>query len=82
VRESEGKLWTSAADSDWTWSEHAARIPYQSEMTAEVVNNLITDGQCGLTPIAQSIATHKALLEPLRTWLRNIDPGLNYFPFT
>lgn len=82
VRESEGKLWTSAADSGWKWSEQPARIPYQSEMTAQVVRDLLAGGQCGLTPIAQSIATHKALLEPLRDWLRAGNPTVNHFPFT
>ena len=82
VRESEGQLWASAAASNWAWSEHPARIPYQSEMTAQVVLDLLAHGHCGLTPIAQSIDTHKALLAPLRDWLRKENPTLDHFPFT
>lgn len=82
VRESEGKLWTSTADSGWSWSEQPARIPYQSEMTAQVVRDLLAHGQCGLTPIAQSIATHKALLDPLLDWLRAGNPAMDHYPFT
>lgn len=82
VRESESKLWASAADTNWAWSEQPARIPYQSEMTAQVVRDLLAYGSCGLTPITQSISTHKALLEPLRDWLRTGNPTLDHFPFT
>jgi len=82
VRESEGKLWRSAEESKWTWEEREAPIPYQSQMTARLVDSILATGDCGLTPFAESQRVHMALLEPLAKFLGKRAPqGIDY-PFT
>ncbi len=86
VRESERKAWIASAGSDWKWSEIDAVIPYQSQMTAELVAQIIlSDRQdaCLLPALSESVRIHTALLEPLRIFLKKA--GVNTqeaYPFT
>lgn len=82
VRESEGRLWHSSATSAWQWEEQPARIPFQSEMTTSVMRSLLATGDCGLTPLAQSITTHQRLLAPLRDQLHAHGNTFDHYPFT
>ncbi len=41
------------------------RISYQSERTAPLVQEILLDGRCGLTAMAESVALHRPLLEAL-----------------
>jgi predicted dehydrogenase len=82
VRESEGKLWHSAASSNWTWTEEPATIPYQSQITTGVVDSLLSTGECGLAPYTTSAHVHLALLDPLRDFIRSVSPGIESYPFT
>jgi len=80
VRESEGKLWHAAQASQWRWTERAAVIPYQSQLTTGVVEALIATGECGLTPFATSARIHLQLLDPLA---KCVPPGQACaYPFT
>lgn len=82
VRESEGRLWTAAASGEWRWDERDARIPYQSEMTATLVETLLETGTCPLTPLSESLELHAALLDPLLELMRRRQPDLDAYPFT
>jgi predicted dehydrogenase len=82
VRESEGKLWHSGESSKWTWLEQAAPIPYQSQITTEVIELLLSTGDCGLTPYATSAQIHLQLLDPLLELARSRSPEINMYPFT
>lgn len=82
VRESEGMLWSSTANSSWTWSEEPAAIPYQSQMTAGIVESLLTGAGCSLTPYTISAQIHLDLLDPLLEFVRTTSPKLQSYPFT
>lgn len=82
VRESEGKLWHSSENSQWAWLEQEAPIPFQSQITAGVVESLLTTGTCGLTPYATSTRVHLGLLDPLLEFLRMSSPETTEYPFT
>ena len=82
VRESEGKLWTATSKGQWAWDEQEARIPYQSQMTTQVVQELLDKGRCSLSPFADSVRIHLALLDPLLGMLRTQRPELDHYPFT
>lgn len=82
VREGEGRLWAARSETGWRWEERDARIPYQSEMTAEVVESLLDRGTCSLTPLADSLRMHASLLEPLLELLRRRQPEIDRCPFT
>jgi len=81
VRESEGKLWQSAEESKWAWQERDAPIPFQSQMTTRLVEAILATGDCGLTPFAESVPVHLALLEPLAKFLGARSAQVDY-PFT
>jgi predicted dehydrogenase len=82
VRESEGKLWHAGESSKWAWLEQAAPIPYQSQITTEVVESLLGKGDCGLTPYATSVRIHLQLLDPLLELVRSQAPETTGYPFT
>jgi predicted dehydrogenase len=82
IRESEGRVWHSHESTGWKWLEREVRIPYQSEMTAGVVNSLLTTGECGLAPLAESVALHLSLLEALRPCVQAEAPEDGAYPFT
>jgi hypothetical protein len=82
-RESEGKAWVSYADSNWLWQEVEARIPYQSQMTTELVTELLEKGTCPLVEYDDSSHIHKQLMEPLREYLNKIiNKSYDFYPFT
>jgi len=82
VRESEGKLWHSSEKSQWAWLEHAAPIPFQSQITTGVVESLLSTGACGLTPYATSTRVHLSLLDPLLEFVRSNSHETTEYPFT
>lgn len=82
VRESEGKLWHTGEDSQWAWTEQAAPIPYQSQITTALVESLLSSGNCGLTPFATSARIHLRLLDPLLELVRSHAPETAGYPFT
>lgn len=65
-KESEGKALFSNRDENWRWREIDAPIPFQSQMTARVVSDLIEKGECDLVRYAESMQTHLTLLEGVR----------------
>lgn len=73
----------AGADNQWQWCEQAANIPYQSEMTAKLVNDLLTQDHCQLTPFNQSVMTHQQLLRPLKQFLDELSVKRECdYPFT
>jgi predicted dehydrogenase len=82
VRESEGKLWYAGESSKWAWLEQTAPIPYQSQITTEVIESLLSTGDCGLTPYATSARIHLQLLDPLLELVRSQSPETTGYPFT
>jgi hypothetical protein len=82
VRESEGRMWSASAEGQWSWEERDARIPYQSEMTTQVVESLLATGRCALSPLADSLRLHGLLLDPLVAELHRRQPAIEHFPFT
>jgi predicted dehydrogenase len=82
VRESEGKLWYSGESSKWAWLEQAAPIPYQSQITTDVIESLLSTGDCGLTPYETSVRIHLQLLDPLLELVRSQSPETTGYPFT
>jgi predicted dehydrogenase len=82
VRESEGKLWYSGESIKWEWHEQTAQIPYQSQITTEVVESLLSNGDCGLTPYVTAARIHLQLLDPLLDFIRSQSLEAIEYPFT
>jgi hypothetical protein len=82
-KESENKAYLSQKIDSWTWKESEIHIPFQSELTATMVNNLIEVGTCDLVQFNESMEIHlnmhKSLLAFLNQWsVSSIDE----IPFT
>lgn len=82
-REWQQKAWIARCGDQWNWQEIDARIPYQSEMTATLVKQILTIGECDLVSYSESQKIHLQLLNPLRTFLQNQNYQTNVdYPFT
>lgn len=83
VRETESKSWVSKGDDNWKWKEVEAPIPFQSQLTTELTESLLSEGTCQLTSYEQSVKIHLQLLEPVQRFLnKNSKKKYNYYPFT
>ena len=82
-RETEGKSFISSLSTNWNWLENNSRIPYQSEKTTELVNEILDRGTCPLVEYRASKIHHLSLLESLNKFLKQnkISKDANY-PFT
>lgn len=82
-RENEQKAWISKPDDYWKWHELSAQIPYQSQMTTKVAEDILLSGKCMLTPYEKSAELHLNLLESLKKFLNNSSSRkYKYYPFT
>lgn len=83
IREAEGKAWVARERENWQWTEVDARIPFQSEMTTGLVEDLLGHGTCKLAPYKDSIKVHQNLLEPLLNFLNDhAGEKSALYPFT
>jgi hypothetical protein len=68
IRENERLAWYSGELNDWQWSEIQFDIPYQSQMTTQVVEKILQDNACDLSPYAISKKIHLQLLKPIKNF--------------
>lgn len=76
IFESEGKALISKAP-DWRINELKFNLPYQSQLTTVLVENLLSKGKCNLPTYKESTKLHLQMFEPIRKYF-----GLKYYPFT
>jgi len=76
IREYENKALVSK-DPDWKWEEIDAPIPFQSQLTTALVDNLLTGGKCDLPTYEESAHFHLQAFEPIRKHFK-----FNNYPFT
>lgn len=82
-RESEGKAWLAKADNNWQWEELEAPIPFQSQLTTTLIENILTKGKCNLASYEESKKIHLNMLEPLKIFLnKNLRKKYTNYPFT
>ena len=72
INESKGKIFISSEENNWNWEEKLFTIPYQSELTNIVVDDIITTGSCELTSFDESQEEHKFLLMELTKFISKI----------
>jgi hypothetical protein len=70
IREDEGKAWISEKVNNWTWEEVIFTIPYQSQLTNLVVQDILDTGKCDLTKYEESWNIHVPLLKSLLFYLQ------------
>ena len=82
-RESEGKIYVSKSENDWKWEEINFSIPYQSELTTTMVNDILDDLECKLPSFEESVEIHIPFLESLKDYMNEKSELLvNEYPFT
>lgn len=63
--------------------EIPGRIPYQSEMSAELVESILKERYCGLPVLAESISIHKVFIRSLlEHWRKSHQSGDKFLPIT
>lgn len=77
VRETEGVALYSGIDNGWKWETIGGEITPQSVLTTQIAIDVLTQGNCILTPIEESLNIHLNLFEPIRNFF-----GLTRYPFT
>lgn len=83
VFESERKAIFSSAAGNWVREEREAVIPYQSQLTTEIVQSFYEGKSCSLSTLVDSIHIHLNLLKPLKEFLvRTNQVQTEEFPFT
>lgn len=83
VLESERKVLSWKAESNWARQEADAVIPYQSQLTTELVNAFHEGKSCPLPSLSESVQIHLNLLKPLKEFLvRTNQTEVEEFPFT
>ena len=70
IREDEGKAWISEKANNWAWEEISFTIPYQSQLTTLVVQDILDTGKCDLTKYEESWKIHISLLKSLIFYLQ------------
>ncbi len=82
-KETERKAYIANANKKWVWEEVETDIPYQSQMTDIIVENLLNKGNCQLVSYDESAKIHLTLLESLLKFLnRHSKKPLSTIPFT
>lgn len=70
-RESEGKAFFASQQENWKWREMEAPIPFQSQMTTQVITSLLENGECPLTPYDESAEIHYQMIQAFSAFLGN-----------
>lgn len=82
-KETERKAYIANANKKWIWEEIETDIPYQSQMTDIIVEDLLNKGNCQLVSYDESAKIHLTLLESLLKFLnRYSKEPLSTYPFT
>jgi hypothetical protein len=76
LREGERKMWVAE---NAEWLELDLAIPLQSELTRQLVGQLLASGDCALTPYARSAELHLPLIEAL---MMHLSDGSGTCPIT
>lgn len=63
--------------------EIPGRLPFQSEMTHALVEEIIETGHCQLPSIEASVEIHRILIDAmLEHWKQNVDASATFIPIT
>ena len=66
------KVFSSHRNNGWEKKEELFQMPFQSELTHLVINQILDTGKCDITPIMESFALHKPMLDAFNMHLSAI----------
>lgn len=73
IRKSEGKAWISERKNNWNWQEVSFSVPFQSQLTHLVVEQILDEGRCNLTNFTESSRIHGILLKALLNHMKKVN---------
>lgn len=82
INESEKKAIVAEASNNWVWKEESFQIPYQSQLTHLVVQDILDTGNCMLTEYEVSKQFHSKLQEPLIQYFEKLGVEGKICPIT
>ena len=65
IREEESKAWISEKDNNWQWRDMEYAMPYQSQLTHLVAQDIFARNNCKLTSYQESWKLHDSFLKAL-----------------
>lgn len=82
-KESERKAWLSCSDTDWKWEEIESNIPFQSDMTNKLMEDILNTGTCPLASYSDAAKLHVTFLDSLLQFLNeSSNERYSLYPFT
>lgn len=82
-KESERKAYISTSANSWKWEEISTNIPFQSDMTNVLVEEIFKKEDCSLTPYHEASKLHLIFLESLIKFLnKSKGKKFTFIPFT
>lgn len=83
LNEEQGKAWVNIRNNDNFWKDYEAKLLYTSQITTFLVEDIIENNKCQLTPYEESMKLHLLTFEPLLKFLNNrFKKQFAFFPFT
>jgi hypothetical protein len=78
------QMYASSPESEWSTRAEPFPVPLQSFLTDRIASELLSSGNCGLTPYSRSMILHLSLFDPIMDGYRRImgDPLAVQVPFT
>ena len=83
INESQGLLLIASQSSGWSWTSRDFVVPFQSQLTQLVAEQLVGQGSCPLPTLDEASSSHLVLLEAfLDSYRAHIDEGATSCPVT
>jgi len=82
INEGEGKTLVNF-NNKIGWEEFESKILYTSQLTSFLVEDILKNNKCSLTPYNESMKLHLSIYNPLLKLINeNFDKEFTYYPFT
>ena len=82
VEEGRGAMTVTAVDKQFAPEEQPFKLKYQSQLTQEVLESILSTGDCGLPTFADSSRLHLRFLRPLMAFFENHGMEKGVCPIT
>lgn len=83
LNEEQGKALINNRNNDDIWKEYEAKIIYTSQLTTFLVEDIIENNKCLLTPYEESMKLHLLTFEPLLEFInKKFKKQFTSYPFT
>ena len=83
LNEEQGKAWVNIRNNDKFWKDYEAKLLYTSQITTFLVEDIIENNKCQLTPYEESMKLHLLTFEPLLKFLnKRFKKQFAFYPFT